>query len=351
MTVSQTTRFGVYRWSDDADAFTRSQLDISHENIENKGAIFTSGTTLPTPAAEHERSFFLKTDTNVLYYFQGSGPSGQWVSVGQFGTSGQMATLTYGQANSAGSINAAARIDHVHALPTVDTANLLSRTLVDAKGDLLVGTSNDAVGRLAVGADGSVLTADSTQTSGLRWNAVDLSALISRATIDARGDLLIGTANDTVARQPLGTDRRMLLVDPSTSTGVSWQQYPLLRKYTEEGRTHGSVTSASFSVGDEYNVEIFTLGANVTLNLLYPTYPTSGGIPPAVVVTEIFTLTLIVSNDATAGRVLTFPSSVKWPNGVRPNEDTAANKTNIWTLTTYDKGIVWYGFLSGRGFS
>lgn len=43
------------------------------------------------------------------------------------------------------------------------------RTLVDAKGDLLVGTAADTVARLAVGSDGTVLIADSTQTAGVRW--------------------------------------------------------------------------------------------------------------------------------------------------------------------------------------
>ena len=50
-------------------------------------------------------------------------------------------------------------------------ANALTVTLVDAKGDLLVGTASDTIGRLAVGTNGYVLTADSTQTSGIKWSA------------------------------------------------------------------------------------------------------------------------------------------------------------------------------------
>jgi hypothetical protein len=42
--------------------------------------------------------------------------------------------------------------------------------LIDAKGDLLVGTANDVVNRLAVGINGQVLVADSSETTGLKWN-------------------------------------------------------------------------------------------------------------------------------------------------------------------------------------
>jgi len=50
-------------------------------------------------------------------------------------------------------------------------ANALTVTTIDAKGDLLVGTASDTIGRLAVGTDTYVLTADSTQTSGIKWSA------------------------------------------------------------------------------------------------------------------------------------------------------------------------------------
>jgi hypothetical protein len=50
-------------------------------------------------------------------------------------------------------------------------ANALTVSTIDAKGDLLVGTASDTIGRLAVGTNGYVLTADSAQTSGIKWSA------------------------------------------------------------------------------------------------------------------------------------------------------------------------------------
>lgn len=47
----------------------------------------------------------------------------------------------------------------------------IAKALVDAKGDLLIGTADNTLARLAVGANEQVLTADSTQSSGMRWAA------------------------------------------------------------------------------------------------------------------------------------------------------------------------------------
>ena len=42
-------------------------------------------------------------------------------------------------------------------------------SLIDAKGDLIVGTADNTPGRLGVGSNGQVLTADSTVTPGVKW--------------------------------------------------------------------------------------------------------------------------------------------------------------------------------------
>lgn len=54
---------------------------------------------------------------------------------------------------------------------TVNGHDVLTESLVDAKGDLLVGSADNTVNRLAVGTNGYILTADSAETTGLKWAA------------------------------------------------------------------------------------------------------------------------------------------------------------------------------------
>jgi hypothetical protein len=52
---------------------------------------------------------------------------------------------------------------------TTDDTNAIQNAIVDAKGDLIGATAADTPARLAVGANGTVLTADSTQSTGLAY--------------------------------------------------------------------------------------------------------------------------------------------------------------------------------------
>jgi hypothetical protein len=47
----------------------------------------------------------------------------------------------------------------------------VAKSVVDAKGDLIVGTADDTVDRLAVGTNGYILVADSVEATGLKWEA------------------------------------------------------------------------------------------------------------------------------------------------------------------------------------
>jgi hypothetical protein len=75
---------------------------------------------------------------------------------------------------SIGSLSALAASDIVEilAIGNFNVANAVLSTTVDAKGDLLVGTADDTIGRLTAGTNGYYLKANSGTGTGLEWAEV-----------------------------------------------------------------------------------------------------------------------------------------------------------------------------------
>jgi hypothetical protein len=53
----------------------------------------------------------------------------------------------------------------------IGSASAINPTIVDAKGDIIAATAADTVSKLTVGANDTVLTADSSEATGLKWAA------------------------------------------------------------------------------------------------------------------------------------------------------------------------------------
>ena len=73
---------------------------------------------------------------------------------------------------AAGTATTAARGDHVHTLPSASDVGAVANSLVQNSKGALITSTGSAVDDLTVGADGTVLTADSGQTLGIKWAAV-----------------------------------------------------------------------------------------------------------------------------------------------------------------------------------
>jgi hypothetical protein len=77
---------------------------------------------------------------------------------------------------------AASDIVEIITFTSFELASAIEDTIFDAKGDILVGTAADTVGKLTVGTNGYFLKADSSTATGLTWSAVDLSSYATIAT-------------------------------------------------------------------------------------------------------------------------------------------------------------------------
>jgi hypothetical protein len=73
------------------------------------------------------------------------------------------------------------------------------------------------------GTTGQVLAKASNTDMDFSWVAQDDSNAIQNAIVDAKGDLIAASANDTPARLAVGNNGETLVADSSTSTGLRYQ--------------------------------------------------------------------------------------------------------------------------------
>jgi hypothetical protein len=113
-------------------------------------------------------------------------------------------------------------------------------------GVLLVRTSDYTA------SNGTSLTSIAALTTGdiveiITFTAFDLATAIDKALFDAKGDLLVATSADTPGKLTVGSNNTVLMADSSTATGLKWSAYdPLPSQTGNSGKfltTNGTATS------------------------------------------------------------------------------------------------------------
>ena len=115
------------------------------------------------------------------------------------------------------------------------TPGVVQKDIVDAKGDLIVATSADAVSRLAVGTNTYVLTAASGEATGVKWAAAPADAtkmplaggtFTGAVTFDGASPIILegATANDyetTITVTDPTADRTLTLPDATGTVALT----------------------------------------------------------------------------------------------------------------------------------
>ena len=188
-----------------------------------------------------EGQFAFTKDTNGLWYYDGAA----WVASG---ATGDIEGVTAGIGISGGGTSG-----------TVTVTNSMA-TAIDAKGDLVAGTGADAFSRLAVGANDTVLTADSAQATGLKW-ATASAPTTTWTLINAGGTALTGAATITVSSISGKTQLFIMVRGASSATALSVMS---LRLNADTGSNYvqvgGKQTGSSDVVYQDLSQTSFSLG-------------------------------------------------------------------------------------------
>ncbi len=146
----------------------------------------------------------------------------------------------------------------------VDTtvATMVPKTIVDAKGDIIAATAADTVSRLAVGANDTVLTADSSAATGLKWAAPagGSMTLLSTTSLSSGASITVSGINQTYYSLYILVQRANissaggLQIKPNASN-ITHNSY--LINATAANLTYGGIVLAPTSL---------TLSANETFN-------------------------------------------------------------------------------------
>jgi hypothetical protein len=152
----------------------------------------------------------------------------------------------------------------------VADATGIPATILDAKGDIIAATAADTASRLAVGANNTVLTADSTAATGLKWATP--SSGLTWTLLNAGGTALTGSATVTVSGI---SDKESLMVIISNGSSSSASANVKIRVNTDTAtnynswgnQTNGASTYASgqfssFSSTSGTGIQLCDMGNN-----------------------------------------------------------------------------------------
>lgn len=157
-------------------------------------------------------------------------------------------------------------------ITNLDPSGSVSKSTIDAKGDLLIGLSDNTVDNLTVGSNNFVLTADSTQTLGVKWSALPTASTGGAGVVQlndgyaSTSTTLAPTANALKSVYDL-SERKALTINTqsgTTYTFVAADADSKMVQFTSSSSVTVTVPPATFTAGQQINLTRYGTGS-VTL--------------------------------------------------------------------------------------
>jgi hypothetical protein len=143
---------------------------------------------------------------------------------------------------------------------------MVPKTIIDAKGDIIAGTAADTAARLAVGTNGQVLKANSATATGLEWGS-DSAGMTNPMT--TTGDTIYSSSGSTPARLGIGSTGQVLTVAagiPSWATpSAGGSGLTLVSKTAYTSQTTVNINSAFTSTYTNYLLVMDTVNSGATV--------------------------------------------------------------------------------------
>jgi hypothetical protein len=157
-------------------------------------------------------------------------------------------------------------------ITNLDPSGSVSKSIVDAKGDLIVGLSSDNPSKLSVGSNNFVLTADNSQTLGIKWSALPTASTTGAGVVQlndtytSTSTTQAPTANALKSVYDLKEDKALTINDQSGTTytlQASDANSKLLR-FTNSSAITVTVPASTFTAGQQINLTQFG-GGQITV--------------------------------------------------------------------------------------